>query len=159
MDADSPPDVAALLRSAGLRVTSPRRRVLGWLEHHPHSTADAVWAGVRGQPASVSRQAIYDVLRACEDAGLVRSIQPAGHAARYERRVHDNHHHLVCQSCGRTEDVDCAVGASPCLTPSDHRGFDIAQSEVLFWGLCPDCGHRRRPETAPAAQTPVPHGG
>jgi Fe2+ or Zn2+ uptake regulation protein len=129
----------ASLRSAGLRVTAPRRAVLTWLERHPHATAEAVRAGVCGELGSVSHQAIYDVLRACVDAGLVRSIQPAGHPARFERRVADNHHHLVCRGCGRTEDVDCVVGAAPCLAPDDVRGFGIDEAEIVFWGWCPAC--------------------
>lgn len=139
MDAGSSKDAAELLRSAGLRVTGPRRRVLSWLEQHPHSTADAVWNGVGGDTGSVSRQAIYDVLRACEAAGLVRSIQPAGHPARFERRVHDNHHHLVCRNCGRTRDIDCVVGDAPCLTPNEDGGFEVEEAEIVFWGLCPSC--------------------
>ncbi|PXY36174.1 Fur family transcriptional regulator [Prauserella flavalba] len=132
-------DVAGLLRAAGLRVTAPRRAVLTWLERHPHATADAILAGVRDELGSVSHQTVYDVLHACVTAGLVRSIQPAGHPARFERRVGDNHHHLVCHGCGRTEDVDCVTGAAPCLAPADDRGFGIEEAEVVFWGLCPAC--------------------
>jgi Fur family ferric uptake transcriptional regulator len=134
-------DGAALkaLRAARLRVTQPRRAVLAWLAEHPHSTVDAIGAGVREQLGSVSTQAIYDVLGACTDAGLLRRIEPAGHPARFERRVGDNHHHLVCRRCGRTEDVDCAVGARPCLTPADELGFAVDEAEVVFWGVCPAC--------------------
>jgi Fur family ferric uptake transcriptional regulator len=134
-------DDAALqaLRDAGLRVTNPRRAVLAWLAEHPHSTVDAIGAGVRKQLGSVSTQAIYDVLGACTDAGLLRRIEPAGHPARFERRAGDNHHHLVCRQCGRTEDVDCVVGARPCLTPSDQHGFAVDEAEVVFWGVCPTC--------------------
>jgi Fur family ferric uptake transcriptional regulator len=134
-------DGAALraLRGAGLRVTKPRRAVLAWLGEHPHATVDATAAGVRGQLGSVSTQAVYDVLAACAAAGLVRRIEPAGHPARFERRVGDNHHHLVCRQCGRTEDVDCVAGARPCLMPSGGHGFTVDEAEVVFWGLCPVC--------------------
>ncbi|MGH3505077.1 MAG: Fur family transcriptional regulator [Nocardioidaceae bacterium] len=127
------------LREAGLRVTSPREAVLEWLAGHPHATADDVGKGVRDHLGSVSTQAVYDVLGACAEAGLVRRIEPAGHPARYERRTDDNHHHMVCRACGRVEDVDCAVGARPCLTPSDARGFQLDEAEVVFWGVCLDC--------------------
>jgi Fur family transcriptional regulator, stress-responsive regulator len=135
------PDGAVLqaLREAGLRVTMPRQAVLSWLIEHPHSTADAIAAGVRHRFGTVSIQAIYDVLGACTAAGLLRRIEPAGHSARYERRVGDNHHHLVCRRCGRTEDVDCVVGVRPCLTPVDEQGFEVDEAEVVFWGLCPAC--------------------
>ncbi|MBA2640404.1 MAG: transcriptional repressor [Nocardioidaceae bacterium] len=135
------PDAAALrsLRGAGLRVTRPRRAVLAWLVGHPHSTADAVGAGVREQLGSVSTQAVYDVLAACTTAGLVRRIEPAGHPARFERRAGDNHHHVVCRGCGRTEDVDCVVGAPPCITPVSDHGFAVEEAEVTFWGRCPAC--------------------
>lgn len=128
-----------LLRLAGLRVTGPRRAVLGWLVEHPHSTAEAIGAAVRAQIGTVSTQAVYDVLGACTAAGLLRRIQPAGHPARFERRVGDNHHHVVCRHCGRTDDVDCAVGAPPCLEPADDHGFAVDEAEVVFWGACPAC--------------------
>lgn len=127
------------LRAAGLRVTAPRRAVLAWLVEHPHSTADAISVAVRGVLGTVSNQAVYDVLGVCTSAGLVRRIEPAGHPARFERRVRDNHHHVVCRLCGRTDDVDCAVGDAPCLEPSDDHGFSIDEAEVVFWGLCPGC--------------------
>ncbi len=141
-------DGAALnaLRAAGLRVTAPRRAVLAWLVEHPHSTVGAIGAAVRETLGTVSTQAVYDVLGVCTAAGLLRRIEPAGHPARYERRVGDNHHHVVCRSCGRTDDVDCAVGDAPCLEPADYRGFAVDEAEVVFWGLCPDCeteGRRR----------------
>jgi len=132
------PTVAAL-RGAGLRVTAPRRAVLAWLAEHPHSTADAVGTGVRAELGTISTQAVYDVLAACVDAGLVRRIEPAGHPARFERRVADNHHHLVCRRCGAAADVDCVIGSAPCLEPSDTHGFAVDEAEVVFWGLCPDC--------------------
>ncbi len=142
-------DGAALraLRGAGLRVTAPRRAVLAWLNEHPHSTVDAIAAAVRERLGTVSTQAVYDVLGVCTAAGLLRRIEPAGHPARFERRVGDNHHHVVCRACGRTDDVDCAVGAAPCLTPSDNRGFTVDEAEVVFWGLCPGC-ESGRPEDA-----------
>jgi Fur family transcriptional regulator, stress-responsive regulator len=127
------------LREAGLRVTMPRQIVLTWLAEHPHSTAEEIGTGVREQYGTLSFQAIYGVLAACTDAGLLRRIEPAGHPARYERRVGDNHHHIVCRRCGRTEDVDCVVGERPCLEPADEHGFAIDEAEVVFWGLCPAC--------------------
>lgn len=133
------------LRAAGLRVTAPRRAVLAWLVAHPHSTADAIGAAVRGQLGAVSQQAVYDVLGACTAAGLIRRIEPAGHPARFERRVGDNHHHLVCRRCARTDDVDCVVGERACLEPSDDHGFSVDEAEVVFWGLCPDCVTAGRP--------------
>jgi Fur family transcriptional regulator, stress-responsive regulator len=132
-------DPRARLRAAGLRVTAPRQAVLGVLGEFPHSTAEAVAAAVRRRLGSVSTQAVYDVLAACVDAGLVRRIEPAGSAARYETRTGDNHHHVVCRSCGATADVDCVVGEAPCLHPSADGGFDIDEAEVVFWGTCPAC--------------------
>ena len=130
----------AALRGAGLRVTQPRRAVLSWLARHPHSTAEAVGDGIRPDLGTVSTQAIYDVLNTCSSAGLLRRIELPGHPARFERRTGDNHHHLVCRGCGRTEDVDCVVGARPCLTPGDEHGYDVEEAEVVFWGTCPTCG-------------------
>lgn len=135
----TPSDVSDQLRVAGLRVTAPRQCVLQWLVEHPHATAEQIRSGVAEQLGSVSTQAIYDVLAACTGVGLVRRIEPAGHPARFERRTGDNHHHLVCRSCGRTEDVDCAIGTRPCLTPSDDHGYALDEAEVVFWGLCPTC--------------------
>jgi len=120
-------------------VTMPRRAMLTWLAEHPHSTAEAIGAGVREYIVAVSTQAVYDMLAACAAAGLLRRIEPAGHPARYERRVGDNHHHVVCRRCGRTEDVDCVVGARPCLTPDEDNGFAVDEAEVVFWGTCPSC--------------------
>jgi Fe2+ or Zn2+ uptake regulation protein len=130
---------AELLRAAGLRVTAPRVATLDWLHGHPHSTADEVAEGVRERLGSVSTQAIYDVLHACARTGLLRRIEPAGHPARFETRTADNHHHLVCRVCGRTEDVDRVVGFAPCLEPSNSAGFLVDEAEVVFWGHCPDC--------------------
>ncbi|MEI2778360.1 MAG: Fur family transcriptional regulator [Tetrasphaera sp.] len=127
------------LREAGLRVTRPRVAVLAALRAHPHADTETIIARVRGELGAVSHQAVYDVLRALTDARLVRRIQPPGSLARYEARVGDNHHHLVCRSCGTIVDVDCAVGERPCLTASDDHGFAIDEAEVVYWGLCPDC--------------------
>jgi Fur family ferric uptake transcriptional regulator len=128
------------LRTAGLRVTAPRLAVLACLAGHPHTTADQVAAAVRDSLGSVSTQAVYDVLNAFTKAKLVRRIEPAGHPARFETRAGDNHHHLVCRVCGRTEDVDCTIGLAPCLQPADAAGYMIDEAEVVFWGRCPDCG-------------------
>ena len=132
-------DLEAELRSASLRVTRPRLAVLASLRDHPHVDTDTVIELVRVAQPHVSHQAVYDVLRALTDAGLVRRIQPAGATARYERRVGDNHHHVVCRSCGAIADVDCAAGHTPCLTASDDHGFVIDEAEVVYWGTCPDC--------------------
>jgi Fur family ferric uptake transcriptional regulator len=113
--------------------------VLNAVAQRPHSDADTVAATVRGALGSVSTQAVYDVLRACVRAGILRRIEPAGSSALYETRIGDNHHHLVCRSCGAVADIDCAVGSAPCLAPSDAHGFVIDEAEVVFWGLCPTC--------------------
>jgi Fur family ferric uptake transcriptional regulator len=113
--------------------------VLTALADHPHSTADDITSHVRGALGSVSTQAVYDVLRACVSAGLVRRIEPAGSSALYETRTGDNHHHLVCRVCGTVTDVDCVIGEAPCLDPSDLAGFDVDEAEVVFWGTCGDC--------------------
>src|SRR3954451_14142325 len=127
------------LRAVSLRVTRPRLAVLAALRDHPHIDTEAVIALVRSDHPTVSHQAVYDVLRALTDAGLVRRIQPAGATARYESRVRDNHHHVVCRSCGAIADVACTVGLAPCLTASDDHGYVIDEAEVVFWGTCPDC--------------------
>ena len=128
-----------VLRGAGLRVTAQRLAVLDVLAEFPHASVTVVRSGVQDRLGAVSTQAIYDVLEACVGAGLVRRIEPAGSPARFEIRTGDNHHHLVCRACGRTTDVDCFVGAGPCLTPSDDACYEVDEAEVLFWGLCPDC--------------------
>ncbi|MDQ2757720.1 MAG: transcriptional repressor [Actinomycetota bacterium] len=132
-----------LLRRTHLRVTRPRLAVLGAVHARPHSDTDTVLRDVRVELGQVSHQAVYDVLRALTTAGLVRRIQPLGHVARYEARVADNHHHAVCRSCGVITDVDCAVGAAPCLTPTPvtttDRGFVVDEAEVIYWGRCPSC--------------------
>ncbi len=132
-------DPAAELRSRGLQVTAQRLAVLRTISANPHVTADAVTSEVRAEIGSVSVQAVYDALATMVEVGLVRRIQPAGSAARFEDRVADNHHHLVCRDCGRVVDVDCAVGAAPCLNASNDHGFDIDEAEVAFWGRCPSC--------------------
>jgi Fur family ferric uptake transcriptional regulator len=132
-------DTEGMLRGAALRVTRPRVAVLKAVHTHPHADTDSIIQATRRDLPEVSHQAVYDVLRALTDAGLVRRIQPSGSLARYEARVGDNHHHVVCRSCGVVEDVDCAVGEAPCLDPSDHHGFSVDEAEVVYWGLCPAC--------------------
>jgi Fur family transcriptional regulator, stress-responsive regulator len=133
------PDLARTVRAAGLRVTRPRVAVLSAVHEHPHADTDSIIGFVRQDVGDVSHQAVYDVLRALTEAGLVRRIQPMGSVARYEARVGDNHHHLVCRSCCTVVDVDCAVGGGPCLTASDDAGYAIDEAEVVYWGLCPAC--------------------
>ena len=128
-----------MLRGADLRVTRPRVAVLTAVHDHPHADTDSLISVVREDLGEVSHQAVYDVLRALTTAGLLRRIQPSGSVARYESRVGDNHHHVVCRSCGVIADVDCAVGHVPCLTASGDHGFVIDEAEVTYWGLCPDC--------------------
>ena len=136
-------ELEAQLRAVSLRVTRPRLAVLAALRDHPHVDTETVIDLVRAEHPSVSHQAVYDVLRALTDAGLVRRIQPAGANARYECRVGDNHHHVVCRSCGVIADVDCAVGPAPCLTASDDHGFVVDEAEVVYWGTCPRCAADR----------------
>ena len=124
---------------ADLRVTRPRLAVLEAVDAHPHADTETIFGAVRTGLPDVSRQAIYDVLNALAAVGLVRRIQPSGSVARYESRVGDNHHHVVCRSCGTIADVDCAVGEAPCLTASDDSGYLVDEAEVIYWGLCPDC--------------------
>ena len=129
-----------MLRGASLRVTSPRVAVLAAVHGHPHADTDSITGAVREDlGVVVSLQAVYDVLRALTDAGLVRRIQPSGSVARYEARVGDNHHHVVCRSCGAISDVDCAVGYTPCLTAADDAGYQIDEAEVIYWGRCSEC--------------------
>ncbi len=132
-------DHADLLRAADLRVTRPRVAVLEAVHAHPHADTDTIFGAVRGTLPDVSRQAVYDVLAALTAARLVRRIQPSGSVARYESRVGDNHHHVVCRACGAIADVDCAVGEMPCLTASNDHGFVVDEAEVTYWGLCPAC--------------------
>ena len=135
-------DLERMLRDARLRVTRPRLAVLSAVHEHPHADTDTLIGFAREREADVSHQAVYDVLRAFTAAGLVRRIEPAGSVPRYEARVGDNHHHVVCRSCGVVADVDCAVGETPCLTASDDQGFAIDEAEVVYWGQCPDCAAR-----------------
>ena len=139
MPRDSLVDNEALLRQHGLSVTAQRLAVLRALADQPHSTADDLYALVRHEIGAISRQAVYDVLAVLTDRGVLRRIQPAGSPARYEDRVGDNHHHLICRTCGRMGDVDCAVGETPCLTAADDSGYEIDEAEVIYWGRCPDC--------------------
>jgi Fur family ferric uptake transcriptional regulator len=132
-------DLNALLRAVNLRITGPRVAVLELLSRRPHVQAEAIITELREGPLMVSHQGVYDVLAALTAAGLIRRIEPAGQPALYERRTGDNHHHLVCRSCGRVEDVDCAVGHAPCLEASDAVGFVLDEAEVTWWGRCPDC--------------------
>ncbi|MEV6390459.1 Fur family transcriptional regulator [Nocardia xishanensis] len=138
-------DFQRMLRGADLRVTAPRLAVLAAVHDHPHSDTDSILARVRRTLGAVSHQAVYDVLRALTTAGLIRRIQPMGSVARYETRVGDNHHHLVCRSCGAIVDVDCSVGEAPCLTAADENGFVLDEAEVIYWGLCPECAQRTLP--------------
>lgn len=131
------PDV--LLRQHGLQVTAQRLAVLRAVSERSHSTAEDIDGAVRAEIGAISRQAVYDAVGVLTDKGVLRRIQPAGSPARYETRVADNHHHIVCRECGRMEDVDCAVGHTPCLTAADDMGYEIDEAEVVYWGRCPDC--------------------
>jgi Fur family ferric uptake transcriptional regulator len=132
-------ELERLLRGVGLRVTRPRLAVLAAVHGHPHADTDSLIAAVRADSGWVSHQAVYDVLGALAAAGLVRRFQPNGSVARYEARVGDNHHHLVCRECGAITDVDCAVGEAPCLTPVSDAGYEVGEAEVIYWGRCPQC--------------------
>ena len=133
------PDFEQMLRESALRVTRPRVAVLTAVHANSHADTDSVIGAVRADLGDVSHQAVYDVLRALTDAGLLRRIQPAGSVARYETRIRDNHHHIVCRTCGAISDVDCAVGYTPCLTAADESGYQIDEAEVVFWGQCAEC--------------------
>jgi Fur family ferric uptake transcriptional regulator len=132
-------DTSALLRRHGVQVTAQRLAVLRAVADLPHSTAADIGAAVRAQIGAVSLQAVYDTLATFTDKGIIRRIQPAGSPARYEDRVGDNHHHLICRTCGRMVDVDCAVGFAPCLAAPEDAGYEIDEAEVIYWGRCPDC--------------------
>jgi Fur family ferric uptake transcriptional regulator len=138
------PELEAMLRGASMNVTRPRVAVLGAVHEHPHADTASIIGHVREELGGVSQQAVYDVLRALTDARLVRRIHPPGSVARYESRVGDNHHHVVCRSCGVIADVDCAVGAAPCLVANDDHGFVIDEAEVVYWGVCSDCSTGRK---------------
>ncbi len=132
-------DSDALLRRHGLHVTAQRLAVLRAVSDRSHRTADDIYTAVRAEIGAISRQAVYDALATLTDKGVLRRIQPAGSSARYEDRVGDNHHHLICRTCSRMVDVDCAVGDTPCLTAADDSGYEIDEAEVIYWGRCPDC--------------------
>jgi Fur family ferric uptake transcriptional regulator len=132
-------DPAELLRSRGIQVTAQRLAVLRAVQGQPHTTADGVAETVRVEIGAISRQSVYDALGILADNGLIRRIQPAASPARFESRVGDNHHHVICRLCGRMADVDCAVGSAPCLTAADDAGFEIDEAEVIYWGRCPEC--------------------
>ena len=146
-------DSAALLRGRGIQVTAQRLAVMRAVSAQPHITADAVAEAVRTAIGAISLQSVYDALGLLVAEGLLRRIQPSGSPARFEARVGDNHHHLICRDCGRVVDVDCTVGAAPCLAPADGRGYEIDEAEVAYWGRCPDCLERAR--SAPRRQTPA----
>jgi Fur family ferric uptake transcriptional regulator len=139
MSSETAVDHRALLRGHGMQVTAQRLAVLRAVSGQPHNTADDIGNIVRAEIGAISRQAVYDTLAALTEKGLLRRIQPAGSPARYEDRVGDNHHHLICRSCNRMVDVDCAVGNTPCLTAADDSGYEIDEAEVIYWGRCPDC--------------------
>jgi Fe2+ or Zn2+ uptake regulation protein len=145
-------DLAALLRARGIQVTAQRLAVLRAVSAEPHVTADRVADVVRTEIGAISLQSVYDALGVLVAEGLIRRIQPSGSAARYEDRVGDNHHHLICRLCGRVVDVDCVVGDAPCLAASDDRGFQIDEAEVAYWGRCPDC--QAQPPSSPSAKSP-----
>ena len=134
-----PTDLASLLRGHGVQVTAQRLAVMRAVSRRPHGTADDVIEAVRTEIGAISRQAVYDALGTLTEKGILRRIQPSGSSARFEDRVGDNHHHLICRVCGRTVDVDCAVGYTPCLTAADDAGFEIDEAEVVYWGRCPAC--------------------
>ena len=142
-----------MLRKASLHVTRPRIAVLAAVHDHPHADTESIIGFVREELGGVSRQAVYDVLHALTAAGLLRRIQPRGSVARYEARVGDNHHHVVCRSCGAVADVDCAVGAAPCLTAADDHGFVVDEAEVIYWGVCPECS---KGKVSPCLTSPTP---
>ncbi|MEU7059265.1 Fur family transcriptional regulator [Streptomyces sp. NPDC046197] len=143
MTASQSPTTAQELRGAGLRVTAARVALLETVRGGDHLDAEAIAAGVRDRVGHISLPAVYDALHALTEAGLIRRIEPAGSPARFEGRVGDNHHHLVCRSCGAVADVDCSAGEAPCLTASDDRGFSVDEAEVIYWGLCPACSTAR----------------
>ncbi|OIK28237.1 Fur family transcriptional regulator [Streptomyces malaysiense] len=143
MTASPTPTTAEELRGAGLRVTAARVALLETVRDGDHLGAEAIASGVRDRVGHISLQAVYEALHALTAAGLVRRIEPAGHPARFEGRVGDNHHHIVCRSCGAVVDVDCVVGEAPCLAAADDRGFAIEEAEVVYWGVCPGCSTGR----------------
>ncbi len=153
------PSYPERLRAADLRVTRPRIAVLEAVHAHPHADTETIFSAVRSGLPEVSRQAVYDVLNALTAVGLVRRIQPSGSVARYESRVGDNHHHVVCRSCGVIADIDCAVGETPCLTPSDETGqldgYVLDEAEVIYWGQCSDCTDKGSTDSATSLSKPA----
>lgn len=148
-------DPQSLLRDQGIQITAQRLAVLRAVSTHPHATADTLIEVARREIGSISRQSVYDTLAVLVEAGLVRRIQPVGSAARFEDRVGDNHHHVICRDCGELADVDCAVGSAPCLTAIDDAGYQIDEAEVAYWGRCPACQRQPRSmsKTAPALKS------
>ena len=145
-------DLEQLLRSVDLRVTRPRVAVLATVHEQPHADTESILRGVRERVGQVSHQAVYDVLHVLTETGLVRRIQPSRSVARYEARVGDNHHHVVCRSCGAIADVDCATGHTPCLTASHDHGFTVDEAEVVYWGTCPSCSTVPTPQRTPSPE-------
>jgi Fur family transcriptional regulator, stress-responsive regulator len=152
-ETESERDFERMLRGAALRVTRPRLAVLTAVHAHPHADTDSLISTVRTELGEVSHQAVYDVLRALTEAGLVRRFQPMGSVARYEARIGDNHHHVVCRTCGAIADVDCAVGYTPCLTAADAAGYEIGEAEVIYWGRCPECAAANATNESPRQET------
>lgn len=144
-------DFSSILKDRGVKVTAQRLAVMRAVAGQPHCTADDIAAAVRREIGTISRQAVYNAVDLLVQHGLLRRIQPAHSPARYEDRVGDNHHHIICRSCGRVVDVDCAVGFAPCLTPDDDAGFEIDEAEVIYWGRCPNC---KKPEPGTAPHSP-----
>ena len=151
-------DPAELLRQRGIQVTAQRIGVLRAVSGHPHITADVVAEVVRAEIGAISLQSVYDALGLLVAEGLLRRIQPSGSAARFEDRVGDNHHHLICRNCGRVVDVDCAQGPAPCLNAVDDKGYEIDEAEVAYWGRCPECQGRSRKRKAPTTKRSRQHG-
>ena len=147
-------DPANLLRQRGIQVTAQRLAVLRAVSGHPHITADAVAEAVRAEIGAISLQSVYDALGVLTAEGLIRRIEPAGSPARFEDRVDDNHHHLICRDCGRMVDIDCAIGSAPCLTAFDPLGYEIDEAEVVYWGRCPECLARARRRSGPRPVRP-----
>ncbi|QPE05932.1 transcriptional repressor [Microbacterium schleiferi] len=148
----------SVIRAAGLRVTSARLAVLDALREHPHASADTIFADVDRRAPGTTLQSVYNALSDFGTAGLVRRIQPAGQPMRFEVRIDDNHHHLVCTSCGRVDDVDCVVGEAPCLHPSQTHGFTLTQAEITFWGLCAACAAADADSSSPTHNPTVTEG-
>jgi Fur family transcriptional regulator, stress-responsive regulator len=149
---------AEIFRKLGIPVTAQRLAVWRAVSLQPHSTADAVADAVRSEIGAISRQSVYDALALLTGHGLIRRIQPAGSPARYESRIGDNHHHVICRVCGRTEDVDCSLGVAPCLTASDAKGYAVDEAEVIYWGRCPNCANATESISEPSSTQPAAPG-